>query len=116
MSLLVKKKCLPIACQKALLDDLKIKELLKELESGWSITTGNELKKVFKFKNFDTALKFLEEIAQLAKLENHHPALLLDFDHVTLTITTHSVKGLTENDFILAAKAEIIFLTFHQKS
>lgn len=110
------KKCLPIALNTPALPPLMIANHLQELGSGWDLHQNSKIQKVFKFSTYDTALKFVQEVAQLAKLENHHPAILLEYKKVTLMITTLRIKGLSENDFILAAKTDAIFLTFHEKS
>ncbi len=115
MTNLFKKKCLPITIDNLPLSLQVIKNHLQELSSGWTLENNTLIQKVFNFSNFDAALKFVEEVAQLAKVENHHPAILLDYKKVTLSITTHLIEGLSENDFILAAKIDAIFCTFHEK-
>jgi 4a-hydroxytetrahydrobiopterin dehydratase len=116
MSFFLNKKCLPVSLNAAPLSPKCSQAQLKELSFGWELQNNIFIKKSFTFSSFDKALKFVEEVAQLAKLENHHPAILLDYKNVTLSITTHRVKGLTDNDFILAYKIDAIFLTFHEKS
>ena len=107
---------MPVTVDSLPLDAAAIEGYLKDLSLSWSIDNQSIIKKNFAFSSFNAALKFLEEVAELAKLENHHPAMLIDYKKVTIFITSHRVKGLTENDFILAAKIDAIFLTFHEKS
>jgi 4a-hydroxytetrahydrobiopterin dehydratase len=64
------------------------------------------LQRVFKFKNFAEALAFTDKVGALAEAEDHHPALLTEWGKVTVTLWTHSIKGLHQNDFIMAAKTD----------
>ncbi|CAG0947494.1 4a-hydroxytetrahydrobiopterin dehydratase [Anaerolineae bacterium] len=66
----------------------------------------NRLERVFKFKNFITAVAFTNKIAELAEAEGHHPAILTEWGQVTVTWWTHKIKGLHRNDFIMAAKTD----------
>lgn len=69
----------------------------------------DQLKRVYKFKNFIDALKFTQSVGSLAEEFNHHPALLTEWGKVTVTWWTHKIKGLHENDLIMAAKTEQLF-------
>jgi 4a-hydroxytetrahydrobiopterin dehydratase len=64
------------------------------------------LQRVFKFKNFAEALKFTQRVGELAEMEDHHPAILTEWGKVTVTWWTHKIKGLHQNDFIMAAKTD----------
>jgi 4a-hydroxytetrahydrobiopterin dehydratase len=66
------------------------------------------LQRVFKFKNFTEALAFTNKVGALAEAEDHHPALLTEWGRVTVTLWTHSIKGLHLNDFIMAAKTDAL--------
>jgi len=63
----------------------------------------------FIFKDFKEAMNFVGKVAELAEREGHHPDITISYNKVTLTLTTHAVGGLTENDFIVAAKVDKIF-------
>jgi len=67
------------------------------------------LEKVFKFGNFDQALAFTDKVAQAASVEDHHPAILTEWGKVTVTWWTHKIKGLHQNDFIMAAKTDQLY-------
>jgi 4a-hydroxytetrahydrobiopterin dehydratase len=69
----------------------------------------NQLERVYQFKNFASAIAFTNQIAEMAEVQNHHPALLTEWGKVTITWWSHSIKGLHLNDFICAAKTEQIF-------
>ena len=72
---------------------------------GWSVLDQLKLQREFKFKNFKEALNFLNQVGAIAETEGHHPDLNLhSWNRLTITLTTHAIKGLSLNDFILAAK------------
>ena len=66
------------------------------------------LEKNFKFKNFIESQKFVNEVGKLAEKEGHHPDILYGWGYAKISITTHAIEGLSENDFILAAKIDKI--------
>lgn len=75
---------------------------------GWTLV-GSTIEKNYKFANFRQAIEFINNVADVAEAENHHPDVLLwNWNNVKLTITTHSIKGLSEHDFILATKIDKI--------
>ncbi len=75
---------------------------------GWT-HDGSVIKKTFSFKNFKEALVFFNEVAKLADQEDHHPDMgIRGWKYVDMAFSTHAVKGLTENDFIMAAKVEAL--------
>ena len=71
----------------------------------WQLKDG-KIEKQFKFKNFVESMGFVNKIADLAESEGHHPDIHISWNRVTLSLTTHAIKGLSENDFILAAKID----------
>lgn len=83
--------------------------LLKSLHDDWSIDGEGHLSRSFSFPDFKTALAFVQRVGALAEVEGHHPDILLRWGRVVMTVWTHSVGGLTESDFILAAKTDPLF-------
>ena len=77
-------------------------DMLKKVK-GWELNE-NEIRKAYKFKDFSESMKFVNMVANVAEEEGHHPDILISWNKVTLTLTTHAISGLSENDFILAAK------------
>lgn len=72
---------------------------------GWNLSEdGKAIRKEYKFKNFKEVIAFFNRIAQTAEEENHHPDLKIGYSRVGVELSTHAIKGLSENDFILAAK------------
>ena len=72
---------------------------------GWEVVANEKkIKKEFLFKDFREAMAFVNRVAELAESEEHHPDIVISYNRVTLELSTHAAGGLTENDFILAAK------------
>lgn len=81
-------------------------KLLRELD-GWNISAdGTAISKVYKRKNFVDAMDFANAITPIAEAEGHHPDLAVSWGSVGITLTTHAIGGLSENDFIMAAKID----------
>jgi 4a-hydroxytetrahydrobiopterin dehydratase len=90
---------------------LKGKELAnvsKKLKS-WKVVRSHHLEKQFKFKNFLEALKFTNKVGKVAETMGHHPDVFLAWGKVKLTIFDHKAGGLTESDFVLAAKSDRLY-------
>ena len=111
MSDLLDKKCVP--CEGGI-DPFDISEIHKYQKKvdGWDIIKNNDniffLEKNFTFKNFLESQKFVNKVGQVSENEGHHPEILFGWGYVKINITTHAIKGLSENDFILAAKIDEI--------
>jgi 4a-hydroxytetrahydrobiopterin dehydratase len=76
---------------------------------GWVLGTGR-IEKEFRFKSYLAALQFACSIGKTAEEEDHHPDMMVSWRRVKLTFSTHSIKGLSQNDFIMAAKSEIEYV------
>jgi 4a-hydroxytetrahydrobiopterin dehydratase len=88
---------------------LKGKELVvlqKKLANDWEVINEHHLEKEYLFSNFRKALDFTNKVGEMAEIQNHHPDIYLAWGKVKLTIWTHKIDGLTESDFIFAAKAD----------
>ena len=88
-----------------------VQRLKEQLPAEWRIVKDQRLEKQFKFKDFKEALAFVNLVGEIAEHENHHPDVYLAYGEVRIELWTHKIKGLSENDFILAAKINSI----HQK-
>ncbi|OGG07018.1 4a-hydroxytetrahydrobiopterin dehydratase [Candidatus Gottesmanbacteria bacterium RIFCSPHIGHO2_02_FULL_40_24] len=107
MTDLTKKKCVPCEGGEPPLEKEKVNILLKEV-SGWELVEGMVVRK-FKFKDFREAVDFVNRVADLSEEENHHPNIsIYGWNKVKLTFYTHKINGLSENDFIMAAKVNKI--------
>lgn len=74
--------------------------------NDWEIVNNHHLVKMYRFKNFAEALAFVNRVGAIAEQQNHHPDIYLAWGKVTLEIWTHKINGLTESDFIFAAKVD----------
>ena len=83
------------------------RELMEQLQ-GWDLVEEHHLRKTFKFPDFATALAYVNRVGELAERENHHPNIFLTWGRVRIELCTHKVEGLTEGDFILAAKIDTL--------
>ncbi|MGE0198109.1 MAG: 4a-hydroxytetrahydrobiopterin dehydratase [Simkaniaceae bacterium] len=110
---LVEKKCTPCVVGSVALKGEALKPLYMQLGEGWAIKEEHHLEKTYSFKNFKQALAFTNIVGHVAEEEGHHPDLFLSWGKVILKIWTHKVNGLTESDFILAAKIEAEYIS-HQ--
>lgn len=104
------KKC--VACEGGIppLETEKVKEYMAELGGGWKTENGKKIKKDFKFKDFKEAIIFVNKIAEIAENEGHHPDIHIFYNQVIIELWTHAVGGLSENDFIMAAKIDKLIL------
>ena len=104
---LTSKKCVPCEGGTPPFGEEKIKEYLPELKTQWSVVNGKKLRQDFIFKNFASAVAFVNRVAEIAETEGHHPDILIHgWNKVQINLSTHAIGGLSENDFILAAKIE----------
>jgi 4a-hydroxytetrahydrobiopterin dehydratase len=105
MSELAKKHCVPCRGGVAALQGKELADLAKQVP-GWDVVDGHHLARVDEFPDFKTALDFVNRVGAVAEHEGHHPNIAFTWGKVEITIYTHKVNGLTESDFILAAKIE----------
>ncbi|MHA2118878.1 MAG: 4a-hydroxytetrahydrobiopterin dehydratase [Candidatus Thorarchaeota archaeon] len=89
------------------LETTKISEMMS-IVPGWTLKREgiDKIEKEFKFKNFKKAMTFVNKVADLANEQDHHPDIFIHWNEVTLTFYTHAIKGLHDNDFIMAAKID----------
>ncbi len=100
------KHCVPCEGGAEPLSDERSQELLTSAE-GWAIR-DKKLEKRFTFPDFVGTMRFLNKVAELAEAEGHHPDFCVHYDKVDFTLWTHALGGLSENDFILAAKLDCL--------
>jgi len=106
---LASKKCVPCRGGVPPLKGPAIQELLTALGNGWMVIHEHHLEKEYKFCEFADALVFTNHVGALAEAEGHHPDIYLAWGKVKLTLWTHKIDGLTESDFIFAAKADPLY-------
>jgi 4a-hydroxytetrahydrobiopterin dehydratase len=106
MEELIQLHCSPVTADTPRLAGRELSRLKADLP-GWEtrvVRGALRLEKSFQFKDFSQALAFTNQVGQLADQEDHHPAILTEWGKVTVTWWTHKIKGLSMNDFIMAAK------------
>ncbi|HEY2988067.1 MAG TPA: 4a-hydroxytetrahydrobiopterin dehydratase [Candidatus Binatia bacterium] len=106
MSELAAKECIPCRGGVPPLKGKEIAALQEKLGGEWKVVDEHHLAKDYTFKNFREALDFTNRVGELAEAQGHHPDIYLAWGKVKLTIWTHKIDGLTESDFIFAAKAD----------
>jgi 4a-hydroxytetrahydrobiopterin dehydratase len=106
MSELAQKKC--VACEGGMppLNRTEAEVLMKQLKEWHLSGDARWVSKEFKFKDFAKAMRFTNRVAEIAESEGHHPDLQISWGKVVVELTTHAIKGLSENDFIIAAKID----------
>src|SRR5689334_19161511 len=105
---LVRRKCRACEPGTAALDAKQVSQLLAEV-SGWVLRGGKEIARAFAFKNYYETMAFVNAVAWIAHTEDHHPDMEVGYNKCTVKYSTHSVGGLSENDFICAAKVNALF-------
>jgi 4a-hydroxytetrahydrobiopterin dehydratase len=104
MSELAKKNCVPCKGGVPPLKGKELARLAKALGKAWRVVNKHHLEREYKFENFRKALDFTNKVGELAEQQNHHPDIYLAWGKVKLTLWTHKIDGLTESDFVFAAK------------
>ena len=107
MSDLTGRHCSPPKPGSTALTSTQAQDLLEQLNKDWQIENQNRLiKRDFLFKNFHEAMAFVNAMAWVAHQEDHHPDFEVGYKHCLVQYTTHAIGGLSENDFICAAKID----------
>jgi len=105
MECLLEKHCVPCHGGVPRLTGEEIGPLLAQLE-GWEAVGGHHLSKEYKFENFADALAFVNRVGEVAEAEGHHPDISFGWGYTRIEIHTHAIDGLSESDFILAARID----------
>jgi 4a-hydroxytetrahydrobiopterin dehydratase len=107
MSSLAGRHCVPCRGGVPPMRGEEIQEFLKEVQ-GWEVLEEHHLKKAFKFADFRASLEFVNRVGELAESEGHHPDISFGWGYAEIKIWTHKIDGLSESDFILAAKIDAL--------
>ena len=112
MSELAERRCKPCAGGVPPLARAEAQQLLASLASGWKLSDeARAIRREFSFKDFYRTMSFVNALAHIANIEDYHPDLEVGYNYCAVTFTTHAVRGLSENDFICAAKIDLIPLS-----
>ncbi len=111
MNKLVEMKCTACRGDEPPLSEEEIRAFMDQVP-GWQVVERGgikQLERVFRFANFAEALAFTNRVGELAEAEDHHPAILTEWGRVTVRWWTHKIRGLHQNDFIMAAKTNELY-------
>ena len=106
MTDLTEEKCVPCQGGTPPFTQKQIEEYLPKLKTDWEVIDNKKIKRKFEFKDFKQAMTFVNQVADLAESEKHHPDIFIHYNKVTIKLWTYEIGGLFSNDFILAAKIE----------
>lgn len=106
MRKLADKICLPIEENDRPLQAAMTQKYLKQLDNKWKVSRNKKISFTFNFKSFNASIKFVKKTANLAEEQDHHPDICIFYNKVQISLSTHVIGGLSENDFIMAAKIE----------
>ncbi len=108
---LAERECIPCKGGVPPLKGHPLRVLLEKLGGDWEVVDEHHLTKMFRLKNFADALAYVNRVGQMAEKQAHHPDIYLAWGKVRIDIWTHKINGLTESDFVFAAKAETLMRT-----
>jgi len=105
---LADRQCVPCRGGVPPLKGEEVRKLSEQLAGGWAVVEEHHLEKEYRFPDFSEALAFTNRVGAMAEEQGHHPDIYLAWGKVGLKVWTHKVDGLTESDFIFAAKADAV--------
>ena len=109
MSGLSERRCRPCEGGVPPLSAAEAQRLLAQLAGSWSMTEdARAIRREFRFRDFYRTMSFVNAVAHIANIEDHHPDLEVGYNYCRLIFTTHAIRGLSENDFVCAAKVDLI--------
>src|SRR5690606_14261363 len=109
MSDLTQKRCVPCEGGVEPLSRAEAESLLKQLDPAWQLAEdGKSIHREYKFRNFYRTMSFVNAVAHIANSEEHHPDLEIGYGYCRVKFNTHAIGGLSENDFICAAKVDAL--------
>jgi 4a-hydroxytetrahydrobiopterin dehydratase len=107
MTELVDRKCVPCEGGVPALNVSEARRYLAKLDPGWVLSDdAHQIRREFRFKDFFRTMSFVNALAHIANIEDHHPDLEVGYNYCNVRFTTHAIKGLSDNDFICAAKID----------
>jgi len=109
VSALAERECIPCKGGVPPLEGVELTRLLGELSDGWEVIEEHHLEREYTFPDFADALSFTNGVGEMAESQNHHPDIFLAWGRVGIVIWTHKIDGLTESDFVFAAKCDRIY-------
>jgi 4a-hydroxytetrahydrobiopterin dehydratase len=109
---LAQKKCKPCEGGVAPLTTAQAQQYLAQVSSSWALSADTRtIRREFAFRDFYRTMSFVNALAHIANIEDHHPDLEVGYNYCRVTFSTHAIRGLSENDFVCAAKIDLIPLS-----
>ena len=108
MNALAQKQCIPCKGGVPPLKGQALQTLLAQLGGGWKVAGEHHLEKEFEFPTFKENIAFVNRVAEVAEEQGHHPEMVVGFRKLMMLVWTHKIDGLTESDFVFAAKADAV--------
>jgi len=108
MTNLDKKKCVPCEGGVERMRPEDIPAFLNQLKPGWDVIDNLKIKKTYTFDSYMDGIEFVQDLAAVSEEEGHHPVIHIYYGHVDVEFWTHAILGLSENDFIMAAKTDLL--------
>jgi 4a-hydroxytetrahydrobiopterin dehydratase len=109
MNELAARKCKPCEGGTPALTRAAAEQLLAQISRGWALTAeAHAIRREFSFRDFYRTMSFVNALAHIANIEDHHPDLEVGYNYCRVSFTTHAIRGLSENDFVCAAKVDLI--------
>lgn len=105
---LTKGHCIPCEGGVEPMKEEEVATYLTLLKTPWEVEDGKKIERKFKFKDFKEAMVFVNNVANLAEEQGHHPDIEISYNKVEIELTTHAIGGLSTNDFIMASKIELL--------
>ena len=105
---LSEKRCVPCEGGGTAFSKSQVSKYKSQINKAWIVVGNKKLRRAFKFKNFVRTMGFVNQVALIAQTEDHHPDMQVSYSQVIIEFWTHAVGGLSENDFILVAKIDLI--------
>ena len=102
-------RCVPCRGGVPPLEGAELDRLAGELSDGWRVVDGHHLERDYTFPDFVSALAFVNRVGAMAEEQDHHPEMTLTWGRASVRIWTHKIDGLTESDFVFAAKTEALY-------
>jgi 4a-hydroxytetrahydrobiopterin dehydratase len=109
MTELAARRCVPCKGGVPPLKGEALRALYEQLNEGWEVVGEHHLEREYRFRDFREALSFVNRVGEMAEDQNHHPDIHLAWGRARITIWTHKIDGLTESDFVFAAKCDRLF-------
>lgn len=109
MTNLAERRCVPCEGGATPLTRIAAEEVLQRLDEGWILSAdATHIQREFRFRDFFRTMSFVNAVAHIANIEDHHPDLEIGYDRCRVRYMTHAIRGLSENDFICAAKIDAL--------